>query len=83
MSTTKAGTWNGYYHDYLIRARARGIEPVALLDEEWFDGKTTAHTSVLPHRDFGISCSGNRLWHWPGQPVCGLELPDTGLYRYS
>jgi len=49
MNTTKAEIWNGYYHDYLIRACARGIEPAALLDEEWFDGKTTAHTCVLPH----------------------------------
>ncbi len=47
MNTTKAEIWNGYYHDYLIRACARGIEPVALLDEEWFDGKTTAYTCVL------------------------------------
>lgn len=49
MNKTKAKTWNGYFEDYVQRARERGIEPVALLDEEWYDGKKTAESSVLPY----------------------------------
>jgi ubiquinone/menaquinone biosynthesis C-methylase UbiE len=44
----KEQEWEGYYRPYLAHARRRGIEPLALLDDEWADGRETA-LSVLPH----------------------------------
>lgn len=44
----KAQQWRGYYAYYLYEARAQGVAPVAVLDQQWFDGRTNA-MSVLPY----------------------------------
>ena len=44
----KEEQWKGYYGYYLSEARRKGVNPVEVLDEQWFDGRTTA-AGVLPH----------------------------------
>ena len=44
----KEREWHGYYQPYLSQARRRGVDPMALLDEQWADGRKTA-LRVLPH----------------------------------
>lgn len=44
----KQDEWQGYYSYYLAEARRNGVSPLDVLDQQWFDGRTTAQ-SVLPH----------------------------------
>jgi ubiquinone/menaquinone biosynthesis C-methylase UbiE len=44
----KQQEWQGYYGYYLSEARRKGINPLQVLDEQWFDGRTTAQC-VLSH----------------------------------
>lgn len=41
-------TWKGYYKDYVKRALLKNTTVVKLLDEEWYDGKTSSK-DVLKH----------------------------------
>jgi len=54
--------WKGYYDYYLAEAQRQGVNPLKVLDEQWFDGRTTAE-SVLPH----ISSDSNVL-----EIACGI-----------
>jgi SAM-dependent methyltransferase len=45
----KEQLWKGYYNYYLAEANRKGVNPVAILDERWFDGRTLAETCVLPY----------------------------------
>jgi len=44
----KGDRWKGYYAYYFSEARRKGVRPVAVLDEQWADGRTTAEC-VLPY----------------------------------
>jgi SAM-dependent methyltransferase len=44
----KEERWSGYYDYYLAEARRQGVPPVAVLDEQWADGRESARF-VLPH----------------------------------
>ena len=68
----KEELWKGYYTYYFSEANRKGVNPVAILDEQWFDGRTTAETCVLPHvsRDsvvLEIACGIGRVsrFLWP------------------
>src|SRR5688572_28846576 len=44
----KEEQWNGYYTSYFSQAHRKGVNALAVLDEQWFDGRTTAK-GVVPH----------------------------------
>jgi len=44
----KEQRWSGYYDYYLEQARRQGVSPVAVLDEQWADGRESA-ALVLPY----------------------------------
>ena len=41
--------WEGYYNPYFKIALEKGVNPLEILNKEWFDGKTTAEGCVLPY----------------------------------
>jgi ubiquinone/menaquinone biosynthesis C-methylase UbiE len=44
----KGQGWKGYYDYYLTEARRQRVSPLAMLDEQWYDGRITAE-AVLPY----------------------------------
>lgn len=45
----KEKQWEGYYTYYFSEAARRGVNPLEVLDEQWFDGRRTAEVCVLPY----------------------------------
>jgi len=45
----KEKQWQSYYTSYFDKASQRGVNPLEILNEEWFDGKKTAEKCVLPY----------------------------------
>lgn len=62
----KEGEWQGYYSDYVRRAKIKGISALEMLDQEWADGLKTAQNFVAPYikKDFvvlEIACGIGRV----------------------
>ena len=70
----KEEQWRGYYQSYFSKARQRRVQPVQILDEEWFDGCTTA-MCVTPYlaesaQVLEIACGIGRVSRFVA-PRCG------------
>jgi len=67
----KQQEWQGYYDYYFAEARCRSGSPLDVLDQQWFDGRTTAQ-DVLPY----ISTESTVL-----EIACGIAAPGDSLRR--
>lgn len=45
----KEKEWKGYYSPYFKAADKKGINPIDILNSEWYDGEKTARECVLQH----------------------------------
>jgi SAM-dependent methyltransferase len=70
----KGSEWYGYYAYYREEAERKGVAPVAVLDEQWADGRKTAEV-VRPHLSsdatvLEIACGLGRVSRFVA-PHCG------------
>lgn len=45
----KETQWDGYFNPYFKKAMEKGVNPLEILNAEWFNGKKTAKECVLPY----------------------------------
>ena len=46
---SKETQWKGYYDPYFKKAQERSVNPLEVLNQEWFDGQKTAEEKLLPY----------------------------------
>ena len=76
----KQQEWQGYYGYYLSEARRKGVNPLDVLDEQWFDGRTNAQC-VLPYicadsDVLEIACGIGRISRFIAPHCRGLHCAD-------
>ncbi len=76
----KEEEWKGYYACYLSEARRKGVNPLEVLDEQWFNGQTAA-MSVLPYISknstvLEVACGIGRVSRFVAPHCCHLHCAD-------